>query len=80
LSKRGIELNPDLRAKTREVPPFAVSAAAVTDREPERSEQVVFIGDRSRRHYDGCDCIVHDLLLRRQRHAAGLATASQLAD
>jgi len=62
------------------VPPFAASAAAVIDSQPERSEEVMFIHDPTRRHDDGRDSVVHDLLLRHQRYAAGLATPSQLPD
>jgi hypothetical protein len=61
------------------VPPFAVSAAAVIDGQPERCKQVMFIHDPTRRHDDGRDCVVHDLLPRHQQ-AAGLATPSQLPD
>jgi hypothetical protein len=40
------------------------------DRDPESPEQMVIIGDPSRRHYDGRNRVVHDLLLRQARNAA----------
>jgi hypothetical protein len=62
------------------VPSFAVSPATVIDGEPERAQQVVFVGDTSRRHDDGRDRVVHDLLLCSDRYTAALAAASQFSD
>jgi hypothetical protein len=67
---RCVELDPLARAQPREVPAFAVPAATMIDRKPERTQQVMLIGDTARRHHDRRDRVVNDLLLRRQRYPA----------
>ena len=80
LLSRQVELDALPRAKAGEVPAFAVAAAAVVDREPERAHQVVFVGDTARSHHDSGDRIVDDLLLRAGGDATCLAAAAQLSD
>ncbi len=59
----GVELDAPPRAKAGEVPAFPIPAAAVIDREPESTEQVLFVGDSPRSHDDSRDRVVDDLLL-----------------
>jgi hypothetical protein len=80
LSKRGIKLHPDPRAKPCELPPFAIAPTAMVNREPKCPEQMMLVGDSARRHHDGRDRVVDDFLLRDNRNAAALAAVSQLPD
>jgi hypothetical protein len=77
---RGVEPDAPPRAKAGEVPSFAMPAAAVIDRQPERTQQVVFVGDAARSHYHSGDRVVHDFFLRACGDAATLAAASQLSN
>ena len=68
-----VELDSHTRAQAREVPSFTVPATTMMDGEPESTQQVVFVGDTTRRHHDGRDRVVHDLFLRTNRNAPCLA-------
>ena len=59
---------------------FAVAPAAVIDGEPERAQEVVFVGDSPRRHHDGRDRVVDDFLLCAWGDAARLVAAPELSD
>jgi hypothetical protein len=73
-----LEVDSLTRAQAREVPAFAVVFTTVIDREPERTQQVVFIRDTAPRHDDGRDRVVHDLHLRGRGNAPRLAATMQL--
>jgi hypothetical protein len=50
------------------------------DREPERPQQMVLVGDASRRHDNGGDRVVDDFFVRENGDTATLAAAGQLRD
>jgi hypothetical protein len=75
-----IEIDPLTRAQAREMPALTVPAATVIDRKPKGAQEVLLVRSTVRRHHDGRDRVVHDLLLRASRNAAGLAAPAQLPD
>jgi hypothetical protein len=62
------------------MPSFAVPSTAVSGREPERAEQVSFVGDTPWRHDNCRDRVVDDFLLCAERNTAALAAATQLSN
>ena len=76
----GFEVDALTRAQAREGPAFAIAWRNGGYSDPEGTEQVFLISDAMRRHDDGGDRLVDDLLLRAGRNAARFFAPAQLPD